>query len=369
MVSDSMFIKEKLLHIEEIKKIERLSQIIKDIDHLFAIVYGKGYPYFFKNIFHTIGSKSYFLCVWYNQILVGFVGYVHDEENNRIEAGRLIKDPNYNFEINVLVAYIFDKDHELKQESESLIYGTSRIWISGYFLELGDFNLTGSIVHDGFSISPWDEKMAHIFLGFYNYVNPERLKLTQNIPKWVRDVFPNWKSVFNQYKTDCELHDFDGQQTLIENIKITEFENNDGCQIYIPCINEKKILEKLIELKEDGYCLMAIFPSWVKINYHGKPRYIHQFFLQKRIKPFQNYPKRFKLSPVHHEFINKVNVTKNGEMDFFRKPIQDLFAKRNIPIKRRLVMEISKKYYIMRIHNLWNEEHNILNATSRVLGG
>ena len=123
-------LKKSQLRTEYLNNISQFQNYAPQIDSLFFKLYGKNFPYHLEKSLHSMGDDSRAICVWYQDKLIGFAGFIHENLHNRIEYGRMIKHPEYQYDITIMAPNLNRAKVEIEQNPDRIFYGTTRLCFS-----------------------------------------------------------------------------------------------------------------------------------------------------------------------------------------------------------------------------------------------
>ncbi|WP_457559497.1 hypothetical protein [Candidatus Harpocratesius sp.] len=407
--SEKIFIPKSELRVEYIDKMDNLSKYADSIDLIFTKLYGNEYPYKMKNEIVKFGPDSRIIGIWFGNVLIGYSGFVHDKVHNRVEFGRLVKHPDYNFNIMVMDQYLNHIIEELHRDGDKILFGTTRLWITSAYLELLQFKMCGSMILPLHISSTWDNTTCYPYFGVYNLPLRHRIANTHQIPKWVRNLFIHWDDLFSSF--NWGLPETAIEQDIIEMEFLPEISNDEmkmkgGKMFYVPCINSLKIKEKVHSLLKEGYVLSAFYPSWYKINLtnnlaskstnnttskstnnttsnssnntidnasdnirdnmtNNTSSYVSILLLVKVSHAIHNFPKNFALSAIHYDFAREHFCNHQGMDLLYNKPFNQLFRRRKMGLLRRTSIKFFDRFYQVKVHSLF-DEHSVNNSVAQI---
>lgn len=362
-------LKKSDLAVEYIDTIEAFRRVAQHIDKLFSLSWGENYPYLFSKSVDKQGPDSRGIGIWYGENLVGFSGFIHSEADNHLEFGRWIKDPRYNYDLTVMGNELNRAMQEVQKDPYKIFFATARIWITSYYLELGRFKITGSIVYPAYLASAWNDDMCYPYQGLYFLPNHQRIRKTMKIPNMIRDLFPAWSPVFGAFPFEQQPQDVP-LEPIFEDLPpepIPEKSSAIGGKIaYIPCIPNEEKKNNILSMVEDGYALMGLFPSWKKIDISGDTVYVSMLLFQKRGDAICNYPTNFALSNKHYLFVKQFHCDEDNQHCFYGKPFGELFRRREMGLWRKGLLNFYQRFWKVRAYSLYDEPFTINQAASRI---
>lgn len=254
------------LDIEVLESPDSFMACADDVDTLFFRVHGHGYPYSSKRSFSSIGPDSKAICIRHGGRLVGFVGFIQDRDDNRTEIGRVVRHPDYYFEMSAIGEVYTRIVEDLRADPELLLYATTRIWITSYYLEIYDFEILGSYIYPVWVTSAWNDRLVNPFFGMYLLPKPQRFRKTAGLPPWVTELFPSWSEVFGRYRFEERAAEAD----LSPSVEAFPPEpgtdrGSDASLAHVPCVQGESIERTARSLVRDGYVLMAFLPAWNRV--------------------------------------------------------------------------------------------------------
>ena len=339
-----------------------------DLDPLYLSLYGESYPHLARDEFKTVGPNSRGVAVYHDGLLVAFCAYVHEEQDCRIEVGRMLRHPNYRFDMMVVAEPLTRYMVELSVVEDVLFYATTRIWVTSYYMELIDFDISGSLVYPVWSTSTWGgDELIYPFLGIYIHCPEIRAARTAAIPQWVQRTFHDWAPVFNRYEYS--------PQTFVEPIEldITEFphkpDTNGMCPgevAWVPCVDNDQVAQRVEELVQRGHVLMAFLPGWKRVKSGNGVTYVSYLVLEQSSNDFASFPDHFGLSQGHFDFTCAYHRNTEGQHCFYRQSLKRLFYPKQLPLTRRLLLRIYARFNRTRVYNLLCEEHDTEQAVAHI---
>ena len=402
------FIAKSDIRVEYIDSLEQFIQYAEKIDEIFVKLYGEHYPHQLSDSIKKIGPDSRAIAVWFNDILIGYTGFIQDEKHNRVEFGRLFKHPDYDFNILVMDQYLNRAIEEFLNDKEKLLFATTRLWISSAYMEILNFTMRGSYILPIPISSTWGGGTCYPYFGVYNYALEERICRTHKVPNWIKDLFPKWTDLFEKFSgeleelntpIDCYEESFPAERQDL-NIGPSKL-------VYIPCINDESIMQYTYELIRKGYTLFAIFPGWENVsssyidkndnnnnihkkkNNHNKESnsnkennnnkknktrsdfssstYVNVIMLGNVSGRIANFPKNFALSAIHYDFVKSHFCDENGIDILYGKPMNELFRRREMGWFRRLMIRFIDRFYQVKEYSFFRE-HSVDESVSHIFG-
>lgn len=353
------------LRVEVVDDLDRFMEYSEAVDALFIVMYGRDYPYMSEKVFDSIGPDSRAICIWYNDLLVGYLGFIQDKYDNKMDFGRLVKHPEYVYSLTVMGDELNMVLNEIHKDHSRLFYGTTRLWISSFYLEMYTFQITGSMVHPLFLPCPWGEMGYHYF-GMYVLPKEQRLAHTMKLPPWVTEFVPSWQPVFEGYDFGAPLSELALEPSYEDFGPEKGRTSIDGRMAFIPCVQDDRLIERVRAMLEDGWVCMSFLPAWKRANKEDNERYVNFLLFQKREVTFRRYPTEFPLSPIHYEFTRKYHCDESMIHLFYGKSFHELFGERNMEVSRRMLLWFYQHFCEAKVYNLFYETHDITESAEHI---